>query len=479
MGSKLVGARTRAMGQRHDKPVIQRSRLRVGRRSGAQPHPRELNTAAGHLSEGPYVTLERDAPVPGRRTWRKAARDLLGRRADPRRRSSRPRHRPLTTGRRTHSGTCCARATGRASSSPRNSKRSPRGAPSPASTSRTSSTTSPCPASTARAGAAVGALGDRGTPGGHARRAASRRPVRQRRHALAAVALVHGRRPRADRRSMSASTRPPPQAGSRSRPWRASAASSASGSPGGTRHGMAAARARGQRQGPIAVADVPELHARIARMREEGMTLQAIADVLNEEGVPTLRGGAKWRPSSVQRAAGYRRPASYGGLSRPPLRRVNATNFGPCTHGVRSGNAGRPCQRTDLAPTMRARATPGEAADPGRRRDGTRSGGSGCGVCHGLDGFGLRRRWSPRSRFRSRRAAPPARGAPGQTVDLKVLLISADGSEPGFGAWKAELEREGVPYDTLVAYNGPDQGRDADRRTPRRLRRPATRATRP
>ena len=51
-------------------------------------------------------------------------------------------------------------------------------------------------------------------------------------------------------------------------------------------------------------------------------------------------------------------------------------------------------------------------------------------------------------------AAPPARGAPGQTVDLKVLLISADGSEPGFGAWKAELEREGVPYDTLVAYDG-------------------------
>ena len=49
-------------------------------------------------------------------------------------------------------------------------------------------------------------------------------------------------------------------------------------------------------------------------------------------------------------------------------------------------------------------------------------------------------------------AAPPARGAPGQTVDLKVLLISADGSEPGFGAWKAELEREGMPYDTLVAY---------------------------
>ena len=36
--------------------------------------------------------------------------------------------------------------------------------------------------------------------------------------------------------------------------------------------------------------------------------LQAIADTLNERGVPTLRGGQQWRPSSVQAAAGYRRP---------------------------------------------------------------------------------------------------------------------------------------------------------------------------
>jgi hypothetical protein len=43
-------------------------------------------------------------------------------------------------------------------------------------------------------------------------------------------------------------------------------------------------------------------------MRSAGMTLQAIADRLNEEGVPTLRGGREWRPSSVQVAAGYRRP---------------------------------------------------------------------------------------------------------------------------------------------------------------------------
>jgi DNA invertase Pin-like site-specific DNA recombinase len=72
-----------------------------------------------------------------------------------------------------------------------------------------------------------------------------------------------------------------------------------------TRRGLEAARSRGR----AAVADLPELRERIVRMREQGLTLQAIADALNEAGVPTLRGGAMWRPSSVQRAAGYRRPA--------------------------------------------------------------------------------------------------------------------------------------------------------------------------
>lgn len=75
-----------------------------------------------------------------------------------------------------------------------------------------------------------------------------------------------------------------------------------------TRRGLEAARSRGGGHGRQAVADVPELQQRITRMREQGMTLQAIADALNREGVPTLRGGAMWRPSSVQRAAGYRRP---------------------------------------------------------------------------------------------------------------------------------------------------------------------------
>jgi DNA invertase Pin-like site-specific DNA recombinase len=84
-----------------------------------------------------------------------------------------------------------------------------------------------------------------------------------------------------------------------------------------TRRGLEAARSRGAGRAGAAVADVPELRDRIVGMREQGMTLQAIADTLNEEGVATLRGGAEWRPSSVQSATGYRRPPSPRGI-RPP-----------------------------------------------------------------------------------------------------------------------------------------------------------------
>lgn len=74
-----------------------------------------------------------------------------------------------------------------------------------------------------------------------------------------------------------------------------------------TRSGLKTARSKGRTVGRPAVRDNTELSHRIAEMREAGMTLQAIADRLNEEGVPTVRGGALWRHSSVQAAAGYRR----------------------------------------------------------------------------------------------------------------------------------------------------------------------------
>jgi DNA invertase Pin-like site-specific DNA recombinase len=77
-----------------------------------------------------------------------------------------------------------------------------------------------------------------------------------------------------------------------------------------TRNGLQAARLSGRATGRGAVTDDPTLSERIIQMRAQGMTLQAIADRLNEEGVPTIRGGAKWRHSSVQAAVGYRRASA-------------------------------------------------------------------------------------------------------------------------------------------------------------------------
>ena len=73
-----------------------------------------------------------------------------------------------------------------------------------------------------------------------------------------------------------------------------------------TRRGLEVARSNG-RPAAARVIDDPCLRERIQRMREQHMSLQAIADALNAEGVPTVRGGAKWRPSSLQSATGYRR----------------------------------------------------------------------------------------------------------------------------------------------------------------------------
>jgi DNA invertase Pin-like site-specific DNA recombinase len=87
-----------------------------------------------------------------------------------------------------------------------------------------------------------------------------------------------------------------------------------------TRNGLAKVRGAGAANGRPAVSDRPELTERIAAMRAQKMTLQAIADQRNAEGVPTLRGGAKWRPSSIQATLGYRRPGPRDRL--PPLKRV-------------------------------------------------------------------------------------------------------------------------------------------------------------
>ncbi|HEX7298584.1 MAG TPA: recombinase family protein [Solirubrobacteraceae bacterium] len=79
------------------------------------------------------------------------------------------------------------------------------------------------------------------------------------------------------------------------------------------RNGTTEARVNGR----PAVKDRPELLERITAMRSANLSLQQIADQLNAENVPTLRGGTQWRPSSIQVALGYRRPSPRDRL--PPL----------------------------------------------------------------------------------------------------------------------------------------------------------------
>ena len=67
-----------------------------------------------------------------------------------------------------------------------------------------------------------------------------------------------------------------------------------------TREALAVKRAAGVRLGrPSAIE--PELAERIHAERATGATLRQIADMLNEEGVATPRGGSEWRPSSLER----------------------------------------------------------------------------------------------------------------------------------------------------------------------------------
>ena len=72
---------------------------------------------------------------------------------------------------------------------------------------------------------------------------------------------------------------------------------------------VAVRRERGQVMGRPGVRDTsPQLAARVLSERAAGATWQGIADRLNVEGVPTVRGGSSWRVSAVQSAGGYVRP---------------------------------------------------------------------------------------------------------------------------------------------------------------------------
>jgi DNA invertase Pin-like site-specific DNA recombinase len=71
-----------------------------------------------------------------------------------------------------------------------------------------------------------------------------------------------------------------------------------------TKDALAVKKAQGVRLGrPRALP--PRLVHRVVKMREDGATLDAIAEALNAEGVPTAHGGARWYGSTVRAVLAY------------------------------------------------------------------------------------------------------------------------------------------------------------------------------
>lgn len=67
-----------------------------------------------------------------------------------------------------------------------------------------------------------------------------------------------------------------------------------------TKDALAVKRAQGVRLGRPPTLPV-DVRSRIRRLRASGQTFQAVADVLNKEGVPTAQGGRRWYAATVRK----------------------------------------------------------------------------------------------------------------------------------------------------------------------------------
>ena len=75
-----------------------------------------------------------------------------------------------------------------------------------------------------------------------------------------------------------------------------------------TSDALASMRAQGLPTNAGNVSDDLELRDLICGLRQDGLTLDAIAEHLNAREIPTVRGAQRWRKSAIQSVLGYRRP---------------------------------------------------------------------------------------------------------------------------------------------------------------------------
>ena len=93
-----------------------------------------------------------------------------------------------------------------------------------------------------------------------------------------------------------------------------------------TSDALQAKRAQGLTICRPSVSDDTGLTERIRTMHAAGLSLHAIARQLTAKGIPTVRGGAEWRASSVQVALGYKRPKVRKAADLPTIRRQHQTS---------------------------------------------------------------------------------------------------------------------------------------------------------
>jgi DNA invertase Pin-like site-specific DNA recombinase len=84
---------------------------------------------------------------------------------------------------------------------------------------------------------------------------------------------------------------------------------------------LAEVRRQGKAISRAAVADDPTLVGRIRDWRLQGWTYQEIADRLNCQQVPTLRGAEQWTVSAVRTAAGWKRQPTQRRVELPKVAR--------------------------------------------------------------------------------------------------------------------------------------------------------------